>query len=403
MQTALYLTTAYSNVITALLALGLLAFASTHRHAALAIDAALLSLYAARPMPGTLMLFAVLWLIRWSATLATQAAALLGYPWHGLTATAGALLLPGVQPQQRAPRELPPVVTTGKTIALASEAHARPMAPVEWMRACNDDPTVPHLGVIGPTQLGKTTFTLAIAGRRLGELVITTTKDDAWAGGAVTRPTIKLDQNKGIVDWAPVIMAIGSVHFEMLRRNVEHDTGATPLTLIIDEFTTTLGYVPAETKRQILEIWSMGASCGVRTIVIAQEVNARAWGLEGRRDILSNLQFARVAPGRLWALGRLDPNGGLEGARPLDTGGLVALAGEARLAGRGWGGGVPVGAPPTGSAGNGTENAGTGTTIERLMELRAAGLTRDQARAIGCAFRDLDWTEAGNRLGNGIN
>src|SRR5581483_6247615 len=105
---------------------------------------------------------------------------------------------------------------------------------------------------------------------------------------------IDLGDDAGAIDWQPVVSAINRVHREMLRRNLQHDTNAPPITLIIDEFTTTLGNVSAGTKRQIVEIWSMGASCGVRVIVIAQEVNAKAWGLEGRRDVLNNLLFARV-------------------------------------------------------------------------------------------------------------
>jgi hypothetical protein len=77
-------------------------------------------------------------------------------------------------------------------------------------------------------------------------------------------------------------------------------------------------------------------------VVIDPEVNAAAWGVVGRRDILGNLVFARVeAPGRSWSIGRLDPNGRLLDPQPLDTDTLLALAAEAQLAGREWGG-APV-------------------------------------------------------------
>lgn len=400
------------------LALALLYCGATRWRWPMLGDAALIALYAARPSLGTLMLVCSGALIRWYAPLATQAALLLGYPWHGLTAIGGRLLLPSVEQARRPERGaglLPPPVM-GKTTPLAPiEVHARPMAPAEWMRACNDDPTAPHLGIVGPSQFGKTTFALAIAGRRIGEVVITTTKNDQWSGAPVTRPTIKLESGDGSVDWTPIEEVIKNVHFEMLRRNAENDTQAAPLTLILDEFTTTLGNISKRTLQRILEIWSMGASCGVRTIVIAQEVNARAWGLEGRRDILGNLQFARVTPGRLWSLGRLDPNGGLTDAQPLDTGGLVTVAGEARLGGRGWtapaAGGVAAGAPPTTAPAHTPQtNAHANdadTRIAQYMRWRAAGMTREIARALrqqtNDGLDDAEWAEAGKRNANGTS
>jgi hypothetical protein len=269
------------------------------------------------------------------------------------------------------------------------------MAPAEWLAALNDDPTAPHLGIVGPPRLGKTTLALAVIGRRPGQVVIATPKaakdEDAWGGADCARPTIDLAAQQ--TDWTPIAQAIGSVHFEMLRRNVENDLAAPPITLILDEYSTTVPNITPIARRQVVELWAMAPSSGIRVIVISQDVNARAWGLEGRRDILGSLVFAQVAPGRLWGLGRLDPNGRLVDPRPLDTRPLVALASSALLAGREWGGaGASVSPPPP--APQGAPDQTRQTDADTLRKLRAAGLTRDQARAAGFKFDNGDWTDA---------
>ena len=310
-------------------------------------------------------------------------------------------LLPGAARRQARP------ASTGTTERLpaivqpsgAPQTSARPMAPAEWLTALNDDPTAPHLGIVGPPRQGKTTMALALMSRRPGNVVIATPKAardaDAWGGASVARPTIDLATQA--VDWTPIAQAIGNVHFEMLRRNVENDA-AEPLTLVVDELSTTIPNVPPITRRQIVELWAMAPSSGIRVIVISQDVNARAWGIEGRRDILDSLVFARVAPGRLWGLGRLDPNGRLVDPRPLDTRPLVALASSALLAGREWGGAgasvSPTPPPPQGAP----DQTDRQTDADTLRKLRAAGLTRDQARAAGFKFDNGDWAEAGELL-----
>ncbi|WP_196300504.1 hypothetical protein, partial [Streptococcus pneumoniae] len=77
---------------------------------------------------------------------------------------------------------------------------------------------------------------------------------DAWGGASVARPTIDLATQA--VDWTPIAQAIGNVHFEMLRRNVENDA-AEPLTLVVEELSTTIPNVPPITRRQIVELWAM--------------------------------------------------------------------------------------------------------------------------------------------------
>ena len=331
-------------------------------------------------------------------------------------------LLPGAsRAAQRAPATGATVALPGAVVAQRAPAvpevrqSARPMAPAEWMHAVNDDPTAPHLGVVGPSRHGKTTFVLAAVGRRPGEVVICTPKSavyDSWNGADVARPVIDLETQQ--VSWQPIEASIGAVHFEMLRRNVESDTDSPQLTLIIDELSTILQKVARVTHDQLLDVWAMGAAARIRVIVIATDVSARAWRLEGRRDILDNLQFAQVGPGRAWSLGRLDPNNRLTAPIPLDTTPLLTLAGEARLAGREWAvprrrpaphrGGdagawsVPGPSVPQGEAPSPAPNA-DGRTDGRtdaamLQRLRAAGVTRDQARQAGFQFSNDDWTAA---------
>lgn len=311
-------------------------------------------------------------------------------------------LLPGAARRQARP------ASTGTTERLpaivqpsgAPQTSARPMAPAEWLAALNDDPTAPHLGIVGPPRLGKTTLALAVIGRRPGQVVIATPKaakdEDAWGGADCARPTIDLAAQQ--TDWTPIAQAIGNVHFEMLRRNVENDLAAPPITLILDEYSTTVPNITPIARRQVVELWAMAPSCGIRVIVISQDVNARAWGLDGRRDILGSLVFAQVAPGRLWGLGRLDPNGRLVDPRPLDTRPLVALASSALLAGREWGGaGASVSPPPPAPQGA-PDQTDRQTDADTLRKLRAAGLTRDQARAAGFKFDNGEWAEAGELL-----
>lgn len=425
MQTALHILTTYAMGVAALL---LILIGALSRRWPAALDAALVALYGYTASPRVLVLAAALAAVRWVPPFAAQVAQALGVPsWGGLSLPFALFALPGLAvyttaPRQeapsRAPAALPPVVAaTGRTTRLA-ETHARTLAPAEWLRAVNDDPTAPHLGVVGPTRLGKTTFVLAAVGRRAGELVICTPKGadvDPWGGADVSRITIDLTQQR--VDWQPIADAINRVYVEMLSRYASNSAaGATRITLIIDELSTTLANTPKNTKAQILEMWNMGAGANITLITIDPEANARAYGVEGRRDILSNMQFAKVEPGRLWCLGRLGPNGEILSPIPLETDALVALAADARLAGRGWPGvspvagggtapagapgGVPTTPPPAPVVGNGTGNGNEEQTIAALMKLRSAGISRDAARAMGLSFRDEFWTKAGERIGN---
>jgi hypothetical protein len=354
--------TTYCRPIAALLIVILLGAMSPRWRWAILVDLALIGLYGYSASPRALILAAALAAVRWVPAFAAVIAGALNVPtWGGLSLPVALFALPGLAAYTRGPTRtdqpqasalpMPPIVaSTGRTTRLeASTVAARVMAPAEWMRAVNDDPTAPHLGVVGPTRLGKTTFVLAALGRRPGELVITTPKGadtDPWGNAETTRLSIDLQTRS--FDWRPIAGAIDRVYYEMLHRYATHGASAAePITLVVDELSTTFANTPKDTKRQVLELWNMGAGANIRLIVIDPEVSAAAWGVQGRRDILGNLVFARVAPGRLWAVGRLDPNGGLLSPIPLDTDSLLALAGESRLGGRGWAGAAPgsAGAP----------------------------------------------------------
>jgi hypothetical protein len=220
-----------------------------------------------------------------------------------------------------------------------AESPEPPLLMNEWLHTLNADATVPMVGVIGATRLGKTTLVLVLLRSRAGSFMITTPKarsTDGWGGFEAVR--LRMDLGRRGVDWGPIARAIADVHFEMIRRNAL-DTIAQeqPITLVIDELTTTLAALPALTPK-VIDLWTMGASAKVFLIVIATDVNVRGWKIEGRRDVIDNLVFAKVEPGRLWSLGRIDPNGRLINPRRMDTRALLGLAAQVDLRGRRWSG-----------------------------------------------------------------
>ena len=174
---------------------------------------------------------------------------------------------------------------------------------------------------------------------RPGSFMITTPKaasTDPWGGFEAVR--LRMDLARGGVDWGPIAQAISQVHFEMIRRNaLDTIADEQPITLVIDELTTTLAAVPSLTPK-VIDLWTMGASAKIFLIVIATDVNVRGWRIEGRRDVVDNLVFAKVEPGRHWSLGRIDPHGRLIMPRRMDTRMLLGLAERVDLRQRRWSG-----------------------------------------------------------------
>lgn len=410
------------------------------------LDAALLAIYYAKPATWPTML--LIGIVRHVPFLAREVAVLCRlHEYHGATLHVALFVLPalrqyttgGHSPVAEPPaRDIPPAVQISPPPPVAQPS--TPLRPAQWLGEVNDNATKPMLGIVGATQLGKSTMALAAMGRRAGHVVVATPKpkeEDAWNGATAHRLSIDLATRR--VDWTPIIRAIDGVHYEMLRRKAQGDTRADQLTLVIDEYSTILRNAPKQTRDQVIELWSMGASSRIRVIVIAPEVNAKAWGIEGQRDLLDNLVFLRVEDGRRWSIGRLDPNGRLIDPQPCDTTPLRQLATEAQLVGREWqpatppppmpdpavallsgllGAGVrsegvrvPVGGE--GASGpleaiqtpaNANANDEASKRIAMYVEWRRAGIKKEQGRAIrraaGDGLDDAEWAEALKRLTN---
>src|SRR6187549_578505 len=320
-----------STPIASLLLVVVAASAARRRDATFLLDAAFVALYARYPMPATLGLIVVQAGVRRVPTLAREVAVLLrvsepaGWTLHALL-----FVLPGL----RAYAAAQPGPATGATTAL-DPIDLPPLTSREWLAWTNDDESAPHLGVIGPTRSGKTTLVLAALSRRKGDLVIATPKSketDGWGGF----PAVRMHYADGTADFSPLADVVRQVHREMLRRNAEQTIGQEqPLTLVLDEFTTLAAEQPT-IRSLVLQLWTMGASAKIRVVVVAPEVNVRAWGIEGRGDVRENLIFARVAPDRSAQMFRIDGQGKPIAPRRIDTRTVKQLADQAVLSFRAW-------------------------------------------------------------------
>lgn len=321
------------TTIATLLLLAALAVAVRQRDATWLLDAAAVALYAWWPLPATLALIAVQCVVRRVPALAREVAVLLraeepaGWTLHVLL-----FVLPGL----KAYAAVPARPATGATVALES-AELPPLTPREWLAWANDDETAPHLGVVGPTRAGKTTLVLAALGRRKGDLVIATPKSketDPWGGFPAVR--LHFDLATQSADFAPLADVVRQTHREMLRRNAESTIGQEDwLTVVLDEYSTLVSKRP-EVRQWVIDLWTMGASAKIRVVVVAPEINVRAWGIEGRGDVRENLIFARVAPDRSAHLFRIDGQGKPISPRRLDTRTVKQLADQAVLSFRVW-------------------------------------------------------------------
>jgi hypothetical protein len=328
-------------LVVAVLGLAYLHRACTYWRWPLIVDPLLLALYAWRPSLGMLAFVLALYAVRHVSALAREVAMIFNLDaYEGWTPRVIVFLLPGLEAYSTTPAK-PPLGAAPATNAttVLDVADLPPMLVAEWLAWANDDETAPHLGVIGPTRSGKTTWVLATLSRRKGTLVITTPKakdTDPWGGLRAVR--LRIDLEARAVNWRPIAHAIAGVHFEMLRRNAENTIAQENwLTLVIDEFASTIAAAP-EVRQYVLDLWLMGASSKIRVVVLAPEVNVKAWGIEGRGDVRENLLFARVAPDRTVQMGRLDGQGRLQSPRRLDTRALLQLAAHAQLSFRAWSG-----------------------------------------------------------------
>jgi hypothetical protein len=381
------------------------------------LDGMLLALYIWRPSIPALAVVAFLGSIRHIQPWALEFASWFHVQdYQGWTIRFWFFLLPGLQDEQK-PASADRPGTFGQTIALPPMVEVEKKAPeVEppllldaGLRSLNGDPTAPHVGIIGATRLGKTTFVGVLLAYREGDLVIATPKAaqyDPWFGADVARPAI--DLAAGNVDYSPIDQAVSSVHQEMLRRNTPGASATPALTLVIDEWTQVVSELPGLAKK-VVNLLRMGAGCGIRLILMATDVNVRSWRMDGMAGVLDNLVFARVEDGRRWSLGRLDPNWHLVSPRRLDTGQVHGLAARVSLAGRGWagvrgsvpdsllGGLLAGGRPSEGVPGGIAAPASvpdrqTNRQTALITYLKAhPNATRDQTRADGVEFDNTDF------------
>lgn len=331
--------------------------------APLLVDVLFVGLLLARPSAPAALLLLVQYGARRVPFVAGGMAALWGRP-------IPAMLLPGAP--------LAPVV---RPVAAAEPATVpRPVRPLpsrEWLHRVNQDATAPHLAITGPTRAGKTTLALAALGNRPGQVVVCTPKPaskDPWGGA----PAVRLGEERGDITYAPLANAVEQVYKEMLRRNREDATGE-PISLILDDYSTLVAERP-EVRPQVLRLWTMAASCGIRVVIIDTEESVKAWGIEGRGDARSNLVFMRVSPDRSAAIYRWR-----EAPAPINTGEVMHLARHARLDARAWPGlsvwSAP--APPVLPLPDATDRPQTDrqTTDEGVIELLIAqNYTREKAR-----------------------
>ncbi len=377
------------------------------------IDGALLALYLWRPGWGVLACVAFLGSVRhiepWALTVAGWFHC---HEHQGWTLRFWLFALPALRqytnearPKISAPLvPLPPMVETKP-----APAPDLPLLLGEGFKLLNNDPTAPHVGIIGATRLGKSEFVgVLVAHRRDTTLVIATPKsaiDDPWFGADAARPAAGATD----LDYSPIDQAITKVHQEMLRRNQPNVRDRSGITLILDEWPE-LAEIPGVVKK-VVQMIRRGAAAGIRLIFIATDVNVRSWRMDGMAGVLDNLVFARVDDGRQWSVGRLDPNWRLVSPRQLDTGQVHGLAARVSLAGRGWaavpdssillsgllgtvGGMAPVSSVP---------DRPTDRQTALVLYLKAhPDATREQTRADGVKFDNDDFGLVKKAIERGI-
>lgn len=376
-------------LLAAILGLALAARAATGWRWGMILDAGIIALYVRYPSLGIVALAIAQHAVRYVPTLAREVALIIkATEYQGWTVRALLFLLPGLAAFTSRPigaSQAAPAMT-GATIPMEQSEVIMPLN--EGLARLNNDPTTPHVGIVGPTRQGKTWFVMTLLQFRRGDLLITTPKGasyDPWGGFPAVRPEMDLDGRT--VNWTKIARVIEAAHYEMLRRNTAEDVAAEQLTLVIDELTTTLAAVPSLVQK-VIDLWTMGAAAGIRVIVIATDINVKGWRIEGRRDVVDNLVFAKVEEGRRWSIGRIDPNGRLINPRKLDTQQVADIASKASLHARLWPGlsASPVWAGGVGSPTPAMPHAQTPdsagrpmATDQQLDDLIGAGYTREEA------------------------
>lgn len=217
-----------------------------------------------------------------------------------------------------------------------------PLHAEEWLHILNDEPdVVPHIAMFGPSGSGKSTLILALLKARDGLLVITTPKnaaDDPWGGFPAVRLAMRDgDDGELLWDWAPIHAAIMAVYREAMLRHADGGRPRTPLTLVIDELTTTIAAAPDPRQfvARLIDLWLTARSVKIRLVVGDPTANVRGWGIEGRGDVRQSIAFVRCDRDKSAAVGELDEcRAGKD--FPMDTRDVLALAAGRLDAGRLW-------------------------------------------------------------------
>lgn len=233
------------------------------------------------------------------------------------------------------PRPAPSAPATGATTVL------KPLSRRAWLDRVRQ-PTYPHRALTGGTRLGKTTMeTALLTYEPNARLVVCTPKaewEDAWAGAPVVRPV----ERDGDPDWGPVAHATAAVYQEMNARRFSRGVQTVePIRLVIDEATEAIDEIPA-LKQQLIRLLKTGASVGIGVTLIDPELNVRAYGIEGRSDILASMLVLSVNDDRQWSMTR----GGSKGRtiELLADTDMRGVASAADLSDRGWE--IPPYVPP---------------------------------------------------------
>jgi hypothetical protein len=197
-------------LIPSLLVLAWIAITATRFRWPMLVDLAWIALYAVRPSAATLALIGVQAAIRYVPELAREVALLLrATTLNGWTRQVVLFLLPGLGryaardvSTPTIPLEPAPISTAAVQATLTTEPAEPPLLINEWLHTLNADVTVPMVGVIGATRLGKTTLVLVLLRYRQGSFMITTPKarsTDPWGGFEAVR--LRMDLDRRGVDW----------------------------------------------------------------------------------------------------------------------------------------------------------------------------------------------------------
>jgi hypothetical protein len=387
MSSVLPLLTTYPRPIAALLVVALLACAARGWRWPMALDAALLACYVARPSLQLLVLGGFFAALRWVPPFAAIVAQSLRVPeWGGLSLPVALFTLPGLQSYVAAPQ--PARAHTGATTRLQASGAPAPAQPcpariplAELFVYVNDRPDeVPHLAIIGPSGSGKTTMATAILASRPGQILVLTAKEgDTWGG----LPYVGIDDDATYTTARDTFAALGQeVKGRLLLAKAKREPGEW-LTVVLDDFSTLQAECPLAATIVKL-IARLGRSLHVRLMLLSDSAQVRAIGLEGEGETRAHFAFVRLDRGHA---ATLDLDGEL---RPVDVRGLDVVAPD--LSRRAWS------TRPTPSAAAATETA-RAQRIALYRTWRAAKLTREQARAIrqaeGAGVDDTEWAEAG--------